>query len=233
MSAFVRLAGMAGLLLGFHVAPVVAAATPADTGNAQQCPRRPVPITSLAMGTSDYPLLSVMNNEQGRVVLDFEVAPDGSVVDMKIANSSGFARLDGAALDVAKQHWRYNPVMLDGNAISCRWKIVVDWRLASTPEQLAATGPFTILHMGPSDYPSDALAKHEEGATAVMAFVDENGKVLQARVTQSSQHPDLDKASLDAVQSGKWKITPAQLAGKPVRMLIGLVFVWSISAQGH
>jgi len=229
MRVLIRSAVTAAFLLCLRIAPAVADATPADPGAAPQCPRRPVPLTSLAMSASDYPLLSVMENEQGNVVLDFQITADGAVTDMKIASSSGFARLDGAAADTAKQRWRYNPVLVDGKPISCRWKIRVVWLLEWTPEQLAEGGPFTIVRMGPSDYPTDILARREEGVTAIWALVDENGKVSQADIAQRSRYPDLDSASVDLVKKRGWRIAPPRLGGKPIRMVTGFVIVWSMS----
>jgi protein TonB len=44
-----------------------------------------------------YPQSSLRNNEQGRVVLSYLIGLDGSVLDGKIARSSGYPDLDRAA----------------------------------------------------------------------------------------------------------------------------------------
>jgi protein TonB len=48
--------------------------------------------------------------EEGTVTLGLLVGTDGRVVEISIANSSGFARLDKAALDAVRK-WRWTPMM--------------------------------------------------------------------------------------------------------------------------
>src|SRR5690606_14760964 len=55
-----------------------------------------------------YPQLSRKLREQGTVVLQLTVLASGKVADVTVAQSSGYARLDKAAL-LAVQHWRYQP----------------------------------------------------------------------------------------------------------------------------
>lgn len=49
----------------------------------------------------EYPRASLVNEEQGTVVLALLIAPDGKVVDSKVEKSSGFRNLDKAALKIA------------------------------------------------------------------------------------------------------------------------------------
>ncbi len=55
-----------------------------------------------------YPALSRRLGEQGRVMLDVYILPDGSVGEIKLNKSSGFPRLDNAALQAVK-NWKYVP----------------------------------------------------------------------------------------------------------------------------
>lgn len=55
-----------------------------------------------------YPALSRRLGEQGRVMLDVYILPDGSVGEIKLNKSSGFPRLDNAALQAVKT-WKYVP----------------------------------------------------------------------------------------------------------------------------
>jgi protein TonB len=59
-----------------------------------------------------YPIDSRRKREQGTVLVSVIVGLDGAVEKISVAKSSGFARLDDAALD-AIRHWRWRP-MLDG-----------------------------------------------------------------------------------------------------------------------
>lgn len=55
-----------------------------------------------------YPALSRRFAEEGRVLLDVYILPDGSVGEVKVRESSGYSRLDGAAV-AAVRAWRYVP----------------------------------------------------------------------------------------------------------------------------
>jgi TonB family protein len=212
-------------VLGLLLCRAAIAAT-ADTAAATQaCPYHPTHSMPLAMTWQDYPLLSVALNEQGSVILDFLVRPDGSITDVKVSRSSGFARLDGAAVDAATQRWRFDPVLQDEKPIACRAKVAVVWKLQQSPDELAREG-FALVHLDASDFPSGSPALKEKGAAAVMVLVDQNGIVRSARCTQSSGSIDLDSIVLDAARKGKWRYVPAQVGGKPVTSLMGLVVVW-------
>lgn len=54
--------------------------------------------------------------EEGKVLMDVYILPDGSVGQIRIRKSSGFARLDGAALEAVKR-WTYVPARRGDEAI--------------------------------------------------------------------------------------------------------------------
>lgn len=60
-----------------------------------------------------YPALSRRLGEQGRVVLRVRIEPDGTASAAEIRSSSGYERLDRAALD-AVLRWRYVPGKRNG-----------------------------------------------------------------------------------------------------------------------
>lgn len=83
-------------------APAVQQAAPAPE-------ETPVPVTPprtdaahLNNPAPQYPSLSRRLGEQGRVMLDVYILPDGSVGEIKLNKSSGFPRLDNAALQAVK-----------------------------------------------------------------------------------------------------------------------------------
>jgi periplasmic protein TonB len=61
-----------------------------------------------------YPMSSTRSAEEGALLLDILVGADGHVRDAKVSRSSGFERLDQAALGEAKQHWRLRPATRNG-----------------------------------------------------------------------------------------------------------------------
>lgn len=63
-----------------------------------------------------YPAASRRLGEQGKVVFDVYILPDGTVGEIKLKRSSGYSRLDDAALDAVKR-WRYVPAHRGSEAI--------------------------------------------------------------------------------------------------------------------
>lgn len=63
-----------------------------------------------------YPPLSRRLREQGRVLLDVLIRADGSVGEVRLKRSSGFPRLDQAALEAVRR-WRYLPAKRGGTPI--------------------------------------------------------------------------------------------------------------------
>ena len=61
-------------------------------------------------------LLSKRMNEQGKVVLRVELGEDGRVANAEVKTSSGYRRLDDAALNTVKT-WRCKPAMRNGVAM--------------------------------------------------------------------------------------------------------------------
>jgi protein TonB len=62
----------------------------------------------------DYPAAARRADEQGKVALQVLVGTDGRVRDVKVVQSSGFARLDQAAVNEALAHWRLRPATRNG-----------------------------------------------------------------------------------------------------------------------
>jgi len=61
-----------------------------------------------------FPAISRRLGETGSVTLNVLVGPDGTVEDVKLVQSSGFARLDDAAIEAARNRSKFRPGTLDG-----------------------------------------------------------------------------------------------------------------------
>ena len=85
-------------------------------------PQGPVALSSeLSVGCPErsapaYPAMSRRLNETGVVVLRVELAESGHVANATVKNSSGYARLDDAALNAVRT-WRCNPAMRNGQPV--------------------------------------------------------------------------------------------------------------------
>lgn len=73
-----------------------------------------------------YPAISQRMGEQSETVLRLRIGTDGSVHEAAVLHSSGSRRLDEAALNFVRTHWRWQ------GAFGCRTavtQVTVDWRL--------------------------------------------------------------------------------------------------------
>jgi protein TonB len=77
----------------------------------------------------EYPPTSRRLGEQGSLVLQVLVDTDGRVLDTKLVQSSGFGRLDQAALDGVKADYRFLPGTLDGKPQQMWYTFKFTWKL--------------------------------------------------------------------------------------------------------
>lgn len=77
----------------------------------------------------EYPPTSRRLGEEGSVVLQVLVRADGSVQDGKIQKSSGFPRLDEAALKHALRAWRFTPGTEDGAPVTTWHSVKVTFKI--------------------------------------------------------------------------------------------------------
>ena len=77
----------------------------------------------------EYPPQSRRLGEQGAVVLQVLVDADGRVLEAKLVKSSGFGRLDQAALEGVKTSYRFVPGTVDGKPQQMWHTITINWKL--------------------------------------------------------------------------------------------------------
>jgi TonB family protein len=79
-------------------------------------PLPPVAVTSHAVSAADYPADSVRAREQGTARIRYLVLEDGSSSSIELARTSGFPRLDTAAIAMIKS-WRFKPAFQEGRPV--------------------------------------------------------------------------------------------------------------------
>jgi len=77
----------------------------------------------------EYPPTSRRLGEEGSVVLQVLVGVDGNVQDGKVQKSSGFPRLDEAALKHALRAWRFTPGTEDGTPVATWHSVKVTFKI--------------------------------------------------------------------------------------------------------
>ena len=75
-----------------------------------------------------YPDTAQVNGEQGTVLVDVYVHPNGRAAKVKVSRSSGFADLDNAAVE-GVLNWRYLPAMRDGDTVSDWTTVKIEFQL--------------------------------------------------------------------------------------------------------
>lgn len=93
-----------------------------------QAPR--IDASQLKNPAPQYPSLSRRLREQGKVLLELLILANGSVGEVRVKTSSGYKRLDKAALDAVKV-WRYVPAKRGGLAIPYRYLQPIEFSLAN------------------------------------------------------------------------------------------------------
>lgn len=75
----------------------------------------------------EYPRASLVNEEQGTVILSLQIGTDGKVTDSKVEKSSGFKNLDKATLKLAQ--CKFKPLSKDGKPEQAWAKFEYVWKL--------------------------------------------------------------------------------------------------------
>jgi protein TonB len=76
-----------------------------------------------------YPTISQRLGEQGTSQLQVAISTEGSVTDCKVIKSSGSERLDNAACEYVKGHWRWKPPTQEGKPVAVNTDVSVVWNL--------------------------------------------------------------------------------------------------------
>lgn len=118
-------------------APVAATLTPAKTSEAIVQQARAESVTEANFDAAylnnpapAYPLMSRRNGEAGRVVLTVHVSKLGTAAQVEIKQSSGFARLDEAALETVRK-WRFIPARRGDETIAASVVVPLTFKLNS------------------------------------------------------------------------------------------------------
>ena len=109
-------------------APVVAPAAPAAVVATTPVEAGDLSSRMLSAKPPAYPLDSRRKAEEGVVVLTVLLGIDGRVADIAVAQSSGFDRLDQAALSAVRQ-WRWAPIVRNGAAVSVQGRVKIPFVL--------------------------------------------------------------------------------------------------------
>ena len=167
-----------------------------------------------------YPEMSRKLYEEGVVTLKYTVGTDGKPHDIHVAHSSGYPRLDAAAMDEVGQNWLYHPAMRNGEAIPVTLEANVRYSLRDDP----VSGEHAVFRMTPEQFPPGAWNKSESGVTTFGVGLQADGSVINVETVHASGYGDLDAAALQMLDT--MKFGAATLNGRPMASEMVVVFVW-------
>lgn len=127
-------------------APEIAIELPAESGNAISLAVATAPPRVAAVSRAptmipprmdrehskivpDYPSASKRLGEEGRVLVSVHILPNGMAAEVQVLKSSGYSRLDNAAVEHVQRDWRFVPARLDGEAVAAWGNFGVTFRI--------------------------------------------------------------------------------------------------------
>ena len=240
VAASILLAGLSGAIAqssAVHVPP----AMPVE-GETFAAPKQ------LEIRDADYPLASLLTNEEGRVTLNLLVGADGRVVFVQVLMGSGSQRLDQAAAQLARSRWEFQPHTKGGQPAVGSARVEVTWKTPLRPayEYQMDTGLLpsqgeidfvpavaTTSHIiRAEDYPVYAVRTGQQGRVRIRFVILETGSIGDASVVETSGASLLDEAAINIVKS-RWLYKPATLNGKPIPQTTYANFVFLLRSSGQ
>ena len=76
-----------------------------------------------------YPVIAQANGIQGRVVCQFVVNKDGSIVDVEVVRSGGDPSLDKEAIRVIKSMPKWTPGKQKGKPVRVKYTVPINFQL--------------------------------------------------------------------------------------------------------
>ena len=196
-----------------------------------------------------YPAISQENGVQGRVIIQFVVMKDGSVVDVEVARGVD-TYLDKEALRVVKAMPKWKPGRHKGKEVNVKYTLPVVFRLdkdAEVKEKKEFPNPdeygiYRVVDEMPEFpggmgelmkfinskivYPAEAHSKGEQGRVIVQFVVETDGRVTNAKVAKGVS-PSLDAEALRLVGAmPNWE--PGKDKGKAVRCMFTVPVVFKL-----
>ena len=148
----------------------------------------PTPSTPLQVLDTEYPLEAALAHEEGTTSLNLLIDPAGKVYFAQVLKSGGAARLDQAAVQIAKAKWTFQPAMKDGSPAGSAALVDVAWKLPLRPADeiysemmgFSVTGKDIVEPKSlrganrprAMDYPAASIRNGEQGEVALrLGFV--------------------------------------------------------------
>jgi TonB family protein len=171
-----------------------------------------------------YPKESTRTGEEGATQVRLRIGADGRLLDAQVARSSGFERLDKAALDALSQ-CRFAATTQDGVPRESTLVLTYNWRLE--PAVTAAPAPECLKLV---EYPTESIHAQEQGTTVLRMWFTAAHQVERVELAKSSGSARLDAAALTGLQRCKFRLRGVE-SGTAPKEPAHVEFVWRISDE--
>ncbi len=189
-----------------------------------------------------YPQSALEKDITGKVMVQFTISRDGSIVNVKILESPDPA-FDKEIMRAISRAPKWTPGKSNGKPVDVQYifPIVFDNKRADVPEtdpsvqpaefvspDSGKSGPveFTKWYFYRVTYPTKAKEEGIMGKGRMAFEITETGELENIRIVQGT-HPLLDSAAIQVVRSSpKWK--PATKDGKPIKTTYIFPYVFQL-----
>jgi TonB family protein len=193
-----------------------------DSSGDKELNRQPEIISQV---TPTYPLEAQQKGIEGKVKIKAMVDAMGKPSQVEVAQTSGDASLDQAALEAAKQ-MKFAPALQDGKPVEASIAFDVTFALGpkyegNLPEPDDAIAVDVIpemIHQEMPVFPQEAEQQGITGVVAIRMLVGTDGKPVRTTVAKSSGYDFLDKSALTAAEKCTFK--PVVKGGQPVAVWV-------------
>ena len=167
-----------------------------------------------------YPDEAYKNNVEGRVAMQFVIATDGKVKDVRVLRSSGNELLDNEAMRVISMSPAWAAGKVDGKPVNVSYVFPVVFKLngegAVKAENVEEPVPYALVEEKPlfmdgdassftrwvfteSKYPEEAFKNKIMGRVTLQFVISKEGKVKDVQIAKSSGSQLLDDEALRVV----------------------------------
>ena len=184
-----------------------------------------------------YPSIAMAQGIQGRVLIEFVVNKDGSIVEPKAIRSL-HPKCDEEAIRVIKTMPKWKPGKQKGKPVRVKFTVPVTFLLLEeeTPKadnkETDEEEIFQVVEEKPEfpggiekllvylaqniKYPTVVMEQGIQGRVLIEFVVNKDGSIVEPKVTRSL-HPKCDEEAIRVIKAmPKWK--PGKQKGKPVRV---------------
>ena len=102
-----------------------------DTGTGGTVLSSPIKPKAIRTTLPEYPLASKRLGEEGVTGLRLFITAEGKITDVQLDSSSGYSRLDDAALKHVARYWAYTPCTQNDKPVACWFTTKLRWKLES------------------------------------------------------------------------------------------------------